>query len=451
MIKKYGANVGDTFYRRSLRRGTAFVAVTAAIVVSVQGNVGLAYGEELGDEPLSWTEALDRVEPAEAYDPIPDDLEDFPWTWQERATQAADLIRHTYPNDFSWFEFAQEGPGVRIGFVDEVPEGAAEIVNSLRAHVEDIKIFDEQQLDEQELVAANLYLSAAVQEESAAATNVALKLGDSPVLKVTGDTSEAAAVGKTLAEQVAVIAEEVGDLSLKELPVEFEAPIDHEPTDPIYDGMVLGPQAYGRAGGNAISGSGGTCTAGVVVRSTTSADLGALTASHCSNSSLRWHNSSGPTLSFRNETQPPYDDIQFNQSSVLADAWFHHDTGAGRPVLDASIPYLWERICVFGVGSNAKRCGVVTELSRTTDYPNSASDFVGAYVRFDYGTYTNPGDSGGTVYGEGGNTIRGIYSGLGGVVSAGGAQYAQGFFARIDTAQSRTGTRVCLDPVPRGC
>ena len=94
---------------------------------------------------------------------------------------------------------------------------------------------------------------------------------------------------------------------------------------------------------------------------------------------------------------------------------------------------------------------MVTRLVSTTEYPNSGDNFVGAFIRFDYGTYTNPGDSGGTVYGDGGNTIRGVYSGVGGVVTYAGNQYAQGFFSRISVAESLTGTTVCLDPVPRGC
>ena len=450
MKNMHGDYLDGARYRRFLRRSAVFLAVSAVIVVGVQGNVALAYGEELGDEPLSWGAALNNAAPAESYDPIPENLQDFPWTWQERASQAADQIRDTYPDDFSWFEFASGGPGARIGFASAVPEGAAKIIDTLRSYGEDVEVFSDQKFDELELLAANLYLTAEAQEEFAAVTSVVIELGDSPLVRVTGDTPDAEAVGTVLAEPVAVVAEKIGDSAVNELPIEVEAPLEHEPTDPVYDGMVVGPQSYGRAGGNAISGSTGTCTAGVVVRAP-NLDLGVITAGHCANSSLRWHNSSGPALSYRNQTTPPSGDVQFNQSSVMADAWFHYDTGAGRQVLDASNPTTNERVCVFGVGTNAKRCGVVTRLVSTTEYPNSGDNFVGAFIRFDYGTYTNPGDSGGTVYGDGGNTIRGVYSGVGGVVTYAGNQYAQGFFSRISVAESLTGTTVCLDPVPRGC
>jgi hypothetical protein len=128
VMKVHSRRFGEALPRQILRVGIVLVAVSAAVVVAVQGNVGLAYGKELEGESLNWEVALDSIEPAESYDLIPDNLQDFPWTWQERASQAANQIRHTYPDDFSWFEFAPEAPGALIGFADEVPEGAVEII-----------------------------------------------------------------------------------------------------------------------------------------------------------------------------------------------------------------------------------------------------------------------------------------------------------------------------------
>jgi hypothetical protein len=79
------------------------------------------------------------------------------------------------------------GPGRsahRIGFTGDVPDGAAGIIETLRSYGE-VEVFDDQKLTEQELLAANLYLTAAAQKASAT------------------------------------------------------------PTDPTYDGMVVGPQASG--------------------------------------------------------------------------------------------------------------------------------------------------------------------------------------------------------------
>jgi len=62
------------------------------------------------------------------------------------------------------------------------------------------------------------------------------------VIKVAGvDTSETNVVAASLAKHVAVVAEQIGYPALKEFPVEFEARLDHEPTDPVYGGMTVGP------------------------------------------------------------------------------------------------------------------------------------------------------------------------------------------------------------------
>jgi hypothetical protein len=249
VVTEDGGRLGGTRSRRSLRLGAVLLAVSAAGAVAVVGTVGLAHGEELGDEALSWEAALGNVEPAEAYDPIPESLRDFPWTWQERASQAAHQIRATYPDDFSWFTFVPEGPGARIGFAGDVPDGAAEIVDSLRSHGERVEVFDDQMLTEHELLAANLYLTAAAQDQSATETTVQMHLGAAPVISVAGATSQADAVA-ALTQHLAVVAQTTGAPALEELPIEFAAPVNHEPTDPAYDGMVLGPQPYGRAGGN---------------------------------------------------------------------------------------------------------------------------------------------------------------------------------------------------------
>jgi len=242
VIEEPGGHLSETLSRRFLALGAVLIAVSVVIVVVIQGSAGLARGEERADEQLSWEAALDNVEPAEAYDPIPEDLQDFPWTWQERVTQAVNQIRDTYPDDYSWAEFVSEGSGARIGFAGEVPAGAAEIIDSLRSNGEEVEVFGDQKFDEQALLAANLYLAAAAQEESADLTSIVIELGDSPVIKAAGvDASETSVVAASLAKHVAVVAEQIGYAALKEVPVEFEAPLDHEPIDPVYDGMIVGP------------------------------------------------------------------------------------------------------------------------------------------------------------------------------------------------------------------
>jgi hypothetical protein len=62
------------------------------------------------------------------------------------------------------------GPGRsahRIGFTGDVPDGAAGIIETLRSYCEEVEVFDDQKLTEQELLAANLYLTAAAQKASA--------------------------------------------------------------------------------------------------------------------------------------------------------------------------------------------------------------------------------------------------------------------------------------------
>jgi hypothetical protein len=241
-MEKSGGHLGEAFSRRFLALGAVLAAVSAAIVVVISGNAGLARGEVRADEPLSWEAALDNVEPAEPYEPIPGNLQDFPWTWQERASQAASEMRNSYPDDFSWFEFVSEGLGARIGFAGGVPDGASEIIDSLRSGGETVEVFDEQTLDEQEIFAANNYLAAGAQDESADLTSVLIELGDSPAIRVAGvSKSEASAVAASLARHVADVAQKTGYPALTEFPVKFEAPLDHEPTDPVYDEMILGP------------------------------------------------------------------------------------------------------------------------------------------------------------------------------------------------------------------
>jgi hypothetical protein len=244
-MTEHGDRVGERLSRRPLRLGAVLLAVSAALVVAIQGNVGVAFGEDGYDEPLSWETALENVEPAEAYEAIPEDLQDFPWTWQERASQAAGQIRHTYPDDFSWFAFVPEGPGARIGFAGDVPDGAAGIIETLRSYGEEVEVFDDQKLTEHELLAANLYLTTAAQEASATPATVEMQLGDFPVILVAGATSEADAVGEALGERLTVVAEQLDAPTLEDIPVEFAAPSNVEPTDPAYDGMVVGPQPSG--------------------------------------------------------------------------------------------------------------------------------------------------------------------------------------------------------------
>lgn len=127
MVKEDGGRLGGTRSRRSLRLGTVLLAVSAAGAV------------------------------AEAYDPIPENLRNFPWTWQARASYAAHQIRAT---------------------------------------------------------------------------------------------SQADAGAVALTQHLAIGAQKTRAPALEVLSFEFEAPANHEPADPAYDGMVLGPQPYGRAGGN---------------------------------------------------------------------------------------------------------------------------------------------------------------------------------------------------------
>jgi hypothetical protein len=236
---------GSTIPRRSLRGRTVLVTLAAALIVAIQPNVGWAHEEERGDESLSWEAALAKVEPAEAYEPLPEYLLDFPWTWQERASQAADEIRDTYPDDFSWFTFVPEVPGARIGFAGAVPIGATEIIETLRSFGERVEVFSDQSLTEHELFAANLYLTAAAQDVSATTSTVEIRLGETPRIVVAGVMSEADTVGGALAAQLNGLAEKLGAPALNELRVEFDVPVNHEPTDPVYDGMVLGPQIWG--------------------------------------------------------------------------------------------------------------------------------------------------------------------------------------------------------------
>ena len=244
-MTEHGAQLGEMLSRRPLRLGAVLLAFSAALVVAIQGNVSVALGEDGDDEPLSWEAALDIVGPPESFEPIPDDLQDFPWTWQERASQTAGQIRDTYPDDLSWFTLVPDGPGARIGFTGDIPDGAAGIIETLRSYGEEVEVFDDQKLTEQELLAANLYLTAAAQKASATPATVEMQLGDFPVIFVAGATSEADAVGEALAERLTVVAKQLDAPTLEDIPVEFAAPSNVEPTDPAYDGMVVGPQASG--------------------------------------------------------------------------------------------------------------------------------------------------------------------------------------------------------------
>lgn len=222
--------------------GAVPLAVAVALIAGIQGNAGWAHGAGRGDEPLSWQAALHGVEPAESSEPLPEYLIDYPWTWQERASQAASQIRDTYPDDFSWFAFVPDRPGARIGFTGDVPDGAAQIIESLRAHGEAVEVFTDQALTEHELLAANVYLTGAARHVSPALVTVELTLGASPALAVTGATSETDAVGDALTRRLAALAETIDAPALTELPLEFEIPVTHDATDPVYDGMVVGPQ-----------------------------------------------------------------------------------------------------------------------------------------------------------------------------------------------------------------
>jgi hypothetical protein len=134
------------------------------------------------------------------------------------------------------------------------PKEPSKLSNTLRSFGEDIEVFDGQKLTEHERLAANLYLTAAAaaDKKAGSTTTVEMHLGDSPVITVTGAAAEKDAVGPSLTQHLSIVAEKTAEPTLRELRIEFDAQLDRGPLDPVYDGIVFGPQPYSGVIGNAM-------------------------------------------------------------------------------------------------------------------------------------------------------------------------------------------------------
>jgi len=184
----------------------------------------------------------------------------------------------------------------------------------------------------------------------------------------------------------------------------------------------------------------GYCTAGFVAKSTSSADLGVLTAGHCPVfSPTRYYNDrTGEVVTLTSSGGAAFGsagDARFLRSPVMFDAWFMTTPTTGRNVQAKNDPTQGAAICFFGKTSNIAKCGVVASVSTTTQLD-------GTWVSQQTVLNTVPnqtaehGDSGGPAYIN--NVAKGLISGIGNGWTS---------ITRTSVAQNITGTQICIDPV----
>lgn len=215
------------------------------------------------------------------------------------------------------------------------------------------------------------------------------------------------------------------------------------------DTNVLGPGTaaeFGRQAGEWLVGPAGPpyngagyCTAGFVSKSTSSSDLGVLTAGHCPvPDPTRYYNvRNGETITLTSSGGAAFGsagDARFLRSPLMFDAWFMVTPTTGRDVTSKSDPALGTLVCFFGRTSNEAKCGSVLYTSTPTTLSGTA---VGkqTVLTTSTGQTAMQGDSGGPAYLS--HEAMGVISGFGSGWSS---------ITRTSVAEGITGTKICLSP-----
>lgn len=416
--------------------GVAAVGVVAA-VVSIGLGVANAATPESSQTPSSEQSVIgeaglgtDKVGPSDAESggvalkEAPLTEEEAVWLSQQQPLgEVAYLAETSYPEQFAYAFFGTQGTDFKIGFKDDVPP---EIIAALSKTGLSYSIDEHVGFTQSDYEDAT---ASVIREfDVLAAPDVQFVVGPTPEISV-GSITVTVHGGS---EETIAEAKRIFD--------SLTAPRPFELTwgSPSNDQVTL--SSYNRAGGTWLLNSSGTgvCTSGFVVKSTSNADLGLLTAGHCPNSLRFYHIPSGENyyLDFRNETYGSGGDIQFLRSSKMMDAWFHYNATSGRPVNTVRNAYVNENVCRYGRSSNELRCGWINGSNFTALITDSSG----------WSTYVSGQDSvsAATLAGDSGGPVFSVYTAMGTITAASGYNT---FFTRISVGQSSTGTFVCKDPV----
>lgn len=326
-------------------------------------------------------------------------------------------VEADFSDDFA-FRFAEAGVEV-LGFEGAAPSGARELLDSVDLQYRVIENVGFDQAD---------YLAEVdrIAEYYADDASEHLQFWVSPQPESTpGSIRVTAASDRAVARSAATA---------------IEAPPVDEPFSVEFDSQseVFQLNSWGRAGGTWLvdvpSGQ-GACTSAFVTKSTSSTDLGVLTAGHCP-TNLKYylpHTGEAYVMNYRNHTFGSGGDVMFLRSSLMMDPWFHVSNTAGRPVNSVVNPDKGDTVCQYGRATGSASCGKLSDKNVTITTDRGTVGRQGIIT----GVTGRPGDSGGPVYYA--NTAYGVHSSSTTTLVA---------FTLISYAQSATGTSVCRAP---GC
>ncbi|MBG6060189.1 hypothetical protein RCH16_003668 [Cryobacterium sp. MP_M5] len=358
--------------------------------------------------------------------------EEAKWEILRPAADAIAAVTVAYPNDFAYSTFTNDG--FVAAFAADAPEEAVAILDGPGVPFE--------------LIENVGYSSAQLEEDVLGLTDQVVELTNGEVPFGISAVPESGAFDVTLygTDQLASRMRSSDPLDeLESSSDELESSSGLKINVTTVE-SVPATTGHGRHGGTWLTLSGlPQCTGGFVAKSTSSSDLGLITAGHCTGDLSYWNQANGDTFGLTRGTGTlgSTGDARFFRSPVMMDAWFLADTNVGRAVLDARNPVGGERVCRYGAKTQVALCGNIIAVT-TAYYVNGQSIGGVASARL----WNAKGDSGGPVYG--GNTAMGVMSGtlFNGDVPDTSANRML-WFTKIDNAEAITGTKVCLDPVCR--
>ncbi|MDO4144197.1 S1 family peptidase [Clavibacter michiganensis] len=346
--------------------------------------------------------------------------------WQSGANQALDQIRETYPDDFA--DAFLSTAAFDVWFRATAPAGAVQLLNSL-----DVGYAVHEQAGFTELeraVAVEL-----IHDRAGEYLGDGVAYSTGPVAGTAGIEVEFDAPTTFTSRSSIATKSDVGLLDYLSART-ADTPADGfniSADDDVPSGLEQ--QGYGHAGGSAISSDSGViCTSGFVAKSTTSADLGVLTAGHCPNR-MRENGTGGSYyFVFRAEHQGANGDIQWLASPKMMDSWFHVKKGVGAPVLAVAGATAGTSICHYGVFS-LDSCGYVKQAGMSVTLDNGS--VLGNLTKAEGANLlASEGDSGGPWYG--GNTAYGTHVG-----QKKGANAL--YFSPISASVRQFGVTVCIE------